>query len=155
MSPLGYAFFRAPGPDAVRAAFDAGPALHDPAAAFEVLHPADADPGDVLELLDELVRTRPDADLVDRTVWPSAERPHCFEIPGDPWTTGPWAHQLTAATRDLLATTPARTLLALRPHRRTPPAPALAALPALTPLARRAATAGEHLYYWLAAPPAE
>jgi len=84
-----YAFFRAPGPDAVRAAFTAGPALHDPATAFETLRPAAADPGDVLELLDELVLTRPGTDLIDHTVWPSAQRPHCFTIPGDPWTTGP------------------------------------------------------------------
>ncbi|MFC8717522.1 hypothetical protein [Kitasatospora sp. NPDC057198] len=149
MSPHMYAFFRAPGPDAVRAAFAAGPALHDPATAFETLRPVGADPGDVLELLDELVLTRPGTDLIDHTVWPSARRPHCFTIPGDPWTTGPWTHQLTPTARDLLAETPTPALLALRPHGHTPPTPALIALPTLTPLARRAAAAGEQLYYWL------
>ncbi|WP_033212413.1 hypothetical protein [Kitasatospora phosalacinea] len=94
----------------------------------------------------------PDADLVDRTVWPATGRAHCFVIPGDPWSTGPWAHQLSPAVRDLPAGSPTGALLALRPHGPTPPAPALAALPALAAPARRAAAADELLYYWLTGP---
>ncbi|QKW22603.1 hypothetical protein HUT16_29100 [Kitasatospora sp. NA04385] len=151
--PPVYAFFRAPGPDAVRAAFTAGPALRDPAAAFDALRPADtdpdADPGDLLELLDELVLTLPDAELVEHTVRPATGRPSCFVLPDDPWSTGPWAHQLSPAVRDLLADSPAESLRALRPQGRAPAAPALAALPGLAALARRAAAADERLYYWL------
>ncbi|ROR37802.1 hypothetical protein [Kitasatospora cineracea] len=149
-----YAFFRAPDPAAVLAAFVAGPARHDPAAAFDARYPSGAEAGDVLDLLDELLLPLPDTGLVERTVWPPTTRsPTCFAVPGDPWTTGPWAHQLSPAARDLLARSPAGALRALRPYGQAPPAAALAVLAVLAALARRAAAAGEQLYYWLGAPP--
>ncbi|MFJ1751701.1 hypothetical protein [Kitasatospora sp. NPDC088134] len=127
---------------AVRAVLPAGA----PRAAFDTVRDVSAA---VLDLLEDLLPEDEYAngDGLTDTVWPAVPWPGCLVPAEHPWSTGPWVYELHPAVLAGLAGTPLPELLARHPYGRPLPVGTTAALGPLTALARRAADAGERLFY--------